>query len=260
MAIRIEIKDSYFLITDTAPGGKFFDPPTNCVDIDKITEDGTEFAFTDKRTGVRFFNRVIYFSEIVNSDDLPFASADALTNFVYSNTATLVTRQAEGTEVVVATKEFKEIHVALPATNEEGEVVIADYNCVLIAVRNKLASTITVPFLSFSAYLADKGFVRLWKTTDFSAITDGTQLWADASPSTNIEKVVFDPDAGTPIAFDTTKATPIYNNRLEKEADFDKEVSKLELAPGDMLVITLHKAGGGATEAGASCNLKEEII
>ena len=105
MAIRIEVKSSYFLITDTV-SGVYFDPPANCVDMNKITEDGTEFEFADKRTDERFFNRVIYFSEIVDKDDNPFASVEELTDFVYANTSSITVSSNTTTLVDVAKNEL----------------------------------------------------------------------------------------------------------------------------------------------------------
>jgi len=152
--------------------------------------------------------------------------------------------------------------------NESGQVALTGYNAPVLAVRSKvtvesLINTRDTLALLASAYSDQKSFLRVWATRDFTAITDGTQTWADFGDG-HLEYLVLDPAAGTPMTFDHTGLVPVFGCRVGMDATYSTSAlfegrTEIYLTPGDMFVFTLHRENGGASNGGITFEFAEAI-
>lgn len=152
--------------------------------------------------------------------------------------------------------------------NESGQLAITGFNIPIIAVRSKpliggLLNTRDTLALLASAYSDQRSFVRIWATRDFTAIVDGTQTWSDYKDG-HLEKIQYDPAAGTSMTFDTTKAELIFGSRVNQDETYETSAlyegrTDIFQTPGDMFIFTMHRETGGSCNAGVNYEFAEAI-
>lgn len=153
--------------------------------------------------------------------------------------------------------------------NIAGQVAVSGYNQPVIAVRSKLAvggkiNTRDTLALLVSAYSDNKSLMRVWATRDFTAITNGTQSWQDFGDG-HLEYMIVNPDAGTPMTFDTSKAFPsIFGARVGQDTSYSSSAlfegrTNVYQTPGDMFIFTVHRENGGDCKVGVTYEFAEEI-
>lgn len=69
---------------------------------------------------------------------------------------------------------------------------------------------------------------------------------------------------GTPMSFDTTKASLQFSVRTPQDATFQSDAvfskaATLNLTPGDYLIFTMHRENGGSSNSGITYEFSEEI-
>ena len=153
--------------------------------------------------------------------------------------------------------------------NESGQVGVTGYNAPVIAVRSKLTvggkrNTRDTLALLASAYSDQKSMLRVWATRDFTAITEGTQVWRDFGDG-HLEYIITDPAAGTTMTFDITKAQPaIFGSRVGMDETYATSAlfegrTNIYQTPGDLFIFTVHRETGGAANVGVTYEFAEEI-
>ena len=152
-------------------------------------------------------------------------------------------------------------------STDSGEVAFTGYNQPVLAIRSKLLigtaqNTRNTIALLLTAYANEKAMIRVWTTRDFTAITDGNSAWVDYGDGA-MESIERTATAGT-MAFDTAKANLVFTARVEKEGTYTSSAlfgaqSEIFLAPGSMLVFTLHRENGAATSGGVTFEFTEEL-
>lgn len=158
---------------------------------------------------------------------------------------------------------------SIQVENNTGQVSVSGYNQPVIAVRSKLTvnskrNTRDTLSLLASAYSDQKSIMRIWSTRDFTAISEGTQSWADFGDG-HLEYIIVDPAAGTPMTFDTAKASPpIFGSRIGQDETYSTSAlfegrTDIYQTPGDMYVFTVHRENGGVANVGVTYEFAEEI-
>ena len=161
------------------------------------------------------------------------------------------------------------VYGSISMNNQSGQVAISGYNVPVIAVRSKKTvngkiNTRDTLALLLSAYSSEKGFIRVWKTRDFTAITKNDQDWADYGDG-HLEYIVYDlPDITTPMTFNTAKADLVFGCRVNQDESYSTSAlfegrTNIWLSPGDMFVFTMHRENGGLADVGATFEYAEEI-
>lgn len=155
-------------------------------------------------------------------------------------------------------------------SNVSGQVAVASgYNVPIIAIRSKLTvdgkrNTRDTLALLLSAYADQRGFVRVWATRDFSAITLNDQSWKDFGDG-HLEYIEYDnPDVTTPMTFDTSKANIVFGCRVNQDETYSTSAlfegrTDVWLTPGDMFIFTLHRENGLLFNGGCTFEFAEEI-
>jgi len=154
--------------------------------------------------------------------------------------------------------------ISIPS--QTGEVTIpAIYDCPIIVLRSKLTvatliNTRDTLIKQQTATSDEKAFIRIWKTRDFTAITENNQAWADYGDG-HLEYLIYDtPNVATAMTFDDTKANLLFASRVAKDDNFvSSPKSDAYLTPGDMFIFTMHRENGGATDMGLTVEFTEEI-
>jgi hypothetical protein len=157
---------------------------------------------------------------------------------------------------------------SIPINTPSGQIAITGFNIPLIAVRSKLTvggliNTRDTLALLASAYGDQRAFLRVWATRDFSAIVDGTQTWSDFGDG-HLEKIQYDPGAGTPMTLDPLKAQVIFGCRVNQDETYSTSAlfegrTEIYQTPGDMFIFTMHRETGGAMNAGCTYEFAEAI-
>lgn len=152
-------------------------------------------------------------------------------------------------------------------SSNTGEANFTGYNQPLIAVRSKetisgLLNTRDTLALLNSFYADEKCICRIWKTRDFTAITDGNSSWVDIGDG-HLEGIELAGTGGT-LAFDKAKAELMFTCRVAKERTYSTSAlfegrTEIYLTPGDMFVFTMHRETGGATKGGTTFEFAEQI-
>lgn len=152
--------------------------------------------------------------------------------------------------------------------NQSGQVSISGYNQPVLAIRSKplvagIINTRDTLALLLSSYSDQKSFVRVWATRDFTDITDGTQTWTDFGDG-NLEYMIVDPAAGTPMTFDTTGLTPIFGCRVGQDDTYATSAlfegrTEIYQTVGDMFVFTMHRENGLGANVGVTYEFAEAI-
>jgi hypothetical protein len=155
-------------------------------------------------------------------------------------------------------------------STESGSIAIpGQWNTPMIAIRSKktvnsLINTRDSLALSASAYGDAKSVFRIWKTRDFTAITENDQSWTDFGDG-HLEYIEFDnPNVTTPISFDTAKAEMVFSGRVNIDETLEKSLlfndnANSYITPGDMFILTMHRENQGTMNAGVTCEFAEEI-
>ena len=147
--------------------------------------------------------------------------------------------------------------------NQNGEVNVTGYDQVVFALRgkvtvNSLINTRDTIMRTVTTYAEEKAFIRIWKTRDFTKLTEGNSAWEDYGDG-HIESIQRLITGGT-MVFDTTGLKLIFGSRVPKDSYF---VSHAEgqnfMTPGDMFVYTMHRENGAAIDCGCTIEFAEEI-
>ena len=157
---------------------------------------------------------------------------------------------------------------SIGVSNESGQLSLTGFNTPLLAVRSKatvngLINTRDTLALLLSAYSDNKSFVRVWVTRDWTAITENTQVWEDFGDG-HLEYIEYNPDAVTPMTFDTAKAETVFGCRVPQDGTYSTSAlfegrTEIYLTVGDMFVFTLHRENGGAHNGGLTFEFAEQI-
>lgn len=161
------------------------------------------------------------------------------------------------------------IYGSISVNNESGQIGITGYNVPIMAVRSKLTvngkiNTRDTIALLLSAYSSENGFIRVWATRDFTAITPNNQSWIDFGDG-HLEYIIYDtPDVATPMTFNTAKATLIFGCRIGADQTYSTSAlfegrTDIWLTPGDMFVFTMHRENGILANMGCTFEFAEEI-
>ena len=161
------------------------------------------------------------------------------------------------------------IYGSLSTDNLVGQVSITGYNIPIIAIRNKLTvgtliNTRDVLALLASGYSDNKSLFRIWKTRDFTAITENNQSWVDYGDG-HMEYIHYDnPNVATPMTFDTAKASLSFGSRVGQDTTYTTNLlfegrTEVYLTPGDMFVFTMHRESGSTCTVGATFEFAESI-
>lgn len=156
--------------------------------------------------------------------------------------------------------------VATPGNT--GSVAITGYNIPILAFRAKstLASgrinTRDLMALVLSAYADQRCVVRVWSTRDPTAITLGTQTYADYDDGHC--QYVYYAVGGTPMTFNTAKATLVFGSRVDMDVPFVssaifEEHAHIYQTPGDIFVFTMHRETGAAANVGVTYEFARSI-
>lgn len=168
-------------------------------------------------------------------------------------------------------KNYDGTYGSITIDDDTGSVEIVgpgSYNNVIIAVHSKsvlngLVNTRDILNLGLTAYADQRCIVKVWITRDPTAISIGTQSWVDYRDA-NIEYVIRDNGAVTPVSLDITKAEKQYSSRVNidvpfpSDAVFDKAAS-LNVTPGDYLIFTMHRENGQGANVGVTYEFSEEV-
>lgn len=152
--------------------------------------------------------------------------------------------------------------------------VPTSYNVPLVVARNKKTiggqiNTRDVLALLATAYADQKSVFRVWATRDEAAITLNGQVWSDFGDA-HIEKIIYNlnpdgtPIAGSPIAFDTTKADLIFGCRVGIDVSYATSAlfegrTEIYQTPGDIFIFTMHRESGGSFSGGVTYEFAEAI-
>lgn len=157
---------------------------------------------------------------------------------------------------------------AIATSSNSGSVAVTGYNALVLAVHSKetylgRVNTRDVLNLALNAYADQRAVVRVWITRDGTAITLGTQTYVDYRDG-NLEYVEYDPAAGTPASFDTTKAELQFSVRVNMDETFTSDAvfskaASLNITPGDYLIFTIHRENGLSANVGITYEFSEEI-
>jgi len=154
-------------------------------------------------------------------------------------------------------------------SNINGQVPISGYNVPIIAAKslktvNGLINTRDTLALLVNAYSDQRSLVRVWVTRDLTAITENDQVWKDFGDG-HLQYIEYDnPDVGTPMTFDTSKASLVFGSRIDQDqtytttALFDNRTS-IYIHPSDMFIFTIHRETGTACNVGLTFEFAEEI-
>ena len=134
-----------------------------------------------------------------------------------------------------------------------------------IAIIDGIINTRDTMALLATGYADQRSIMRVWATRDFSAITDGTQLWQGFGDE-HLEYISYkvSPDITTPMTFDTTKANLVFSARVDQDQSYSTSAlfegrTDIFITPGDMFIFTIHRETAGATNVGVSFEFAEEI-
>ena len=154
--------------------------------------------------------------------------------------------------------------------NDSGQIAISGLNVPVLSVKSKatvggrLNTRDTLAMIA-TAYSDQRCVFRVWATRDFTAIIDGTQIWEDFGDG-HMEFVAngISPDITTPMTFDTTKAKMIFSARVDQDTSYTTNAlfdnrADIYLTPHDVLIFTMHRETGGATNVGVNFEFSEEI-
>lgn len=153
--------------------------------------------------------------------------------------------------------------------NDSGQVLIDGLNQPIIAVRSKLTvggkiNTRDTLALLASAYGDQRCVFRVWKTRDFTAITENDQSWSDYGDG-HLEKIIYDvPSVANEMTFDTSKADLVFGCRVDQDETYATSAlfegrTEIYLTSGDVFVFTMHRETGGSANVGVTFEFAEEI-
>ena len=104
----------------------------------------------------------------------------------------------------------------------------------------------------------------MYYTRDTTAITLNDQSWTDYGDG-HLEYIWYDePNVATPISFNTAKAVQSFACRLIANVTYETDPvfgdkTEIALYPGDYLIFTIQKDGGGPANGGVTFEFMEKI-
>ena len=154
-------------------------------------------------------------------------------------------------------------------SNINGQVPISGYNVPIIAAKslktvNGLINTRDTLALLVNAYSDQRSLVRVWVTRDLTAITENDQVWKDFGDG-HLQYIEYDnPDVGTPMTFDTSKASIVFGSRIDQDQTYTttalfEDRTSIYMHPSDMFIFTIHRETGTACNVGLTFEFAEEI-
>jgi hypothetical protein len=157
-------------------------------------------------------------------------------------------------------------------TTTNGQVSSSGLNIPIIAIKslhsiNGLINTRDALLMAVNAYADTVAVVRIWRTRDFSAISEGSQTWKDFKDG-NLQYIEYETDIAlddkTSMSFDITKASLLYTSIINQNQTNNinlvfNEDSKIYMNPGDLFVFTIHTEIGSTVASGATIEFAEEI-
>ena len=118
--------------------------------------------------------------------------------------------------------------------------------------------------LLVNAYSDQRSLVRVWVTRDLTAITENDQVWKDFGDG-HLQYIEYDnPDVGTPMTFDTSKASIVFGSRIDQDQTYTttalfEDRTSIYMHPSDMFIFTIHRETGTACNVGLTFEFAEEI-
>jgi len=114
-----------------------------------------------------------------------------------------------------------------------------------------------------TGYADNKALLRVWATRDDTAITPNDESWADYGDG-HSEFLVYDDVVATPMTFDTSKASVIFEARVGQDQSYSTSAlfegrTSIYQTPGDTFIFTMHRENGGACVVGVTYEFAEEI-
>ena len=168
-------------------------------------------------------------------------------------------------------KNYDGTYGSLTMDTDSGSVDIpgpSEFNTAILAMHSKntlngLINTRDVLNLGLTAYADQRCVVGVWITRDSTAVDIGTQTWTDYRDA-NLEYVVRDSAAGTPMSLDITKAEKQFSSRVNIDEPFPSDAvfskaATLNITPGDYIVFTMHRENGGTANVGVTYEFSEEV-
>lgn len=159
---------------------------------------------------------------------------------------------------------------SLAVPTATGDLSLSGLDAPVLVVHNKSTladgriNTRDVKALLLTAYSDSRGMLKVFYTRDATAVTLNDQSYTDYGDG-HLEYVWNDePDVTTPISFDTSKAVQTFGCRLQANITYETDPvfgdnTEIGLYPGDYLIFTIHKDGGGATNGGVTFEFAEKI-
>jgi len=258
------------------------EPITVPFDIDFAKGNIYDIQFQWRGVGnIKFFigNAVTGTSELVHTMSL----LNTLTELSTFNPALPIAFQCENVtdEVVIEAgcvdatseggKNYDGTYGAITMDTNTGSVSIpgsGSYNTAIMAVHSKathnsLVNTRDALNLGLTAYSDQRSVVKVWITRDPTAVSIGTQAWVDYRDA-NIEYMIRDSGAGTPMSLDTAKADNQFASRVDQDAPFPSDAvfdkaASLVLTPGDYIIFTIHRETGGTANVGVTYEFSEYV-
>lgn len=157
---------------------------------------------------------------------------------------------------------------SIGTSTDSGSIAITGLNIPIIAFRGKsaigsLINTRDANLFNVLGYANQKSVLRVWKTRDLTAITEGTQTWTDFGDGF-FEYIEYNnPEAVTAMTFDTTKAELVTSARIQIDSTynldkFNSGTSEFLITPSDLIIVTIHRENGIAVDAGAVISFGEK--
>lgn len=161
------------------------------------------------------------------------------------------------------------VYGSLATSTESGSIAIDAYNIPVLVLRNKsdydsYVNTRDVTLLRLSGYADQRCVLRGWYARGDASITLNDQVWTDYRDG-HLEYIEYDnPNVANPMTFDTSLARLAFSVRVDQDQTYQSDFTfddkvNIPISPGGLLVITMHRETGGATNAGASLEFSENV-
>ena len=150
------------------------------------------------------------------------------------------------------------------------DLSLSGIDCPVLIAHNKSTladgriNTRDITALLLTAWSDAKGVLKVHYTRDATAITLNDQSWADYGDG-HLEYIWYDyPNVTTAVSFDSTKAAQTFACRLIPNVTYETdpvfgEKTEIALFPGDYLIFTIQKDGGGPANGGVTFEFMEKI-
>lgn len=163
---------------------------------------------------------------------------------------------------------------SLNTPSESASVAITGFNIPVLAVRNKLnigslVNTRDMLALLATAYADQRCVFRVWVTRDESVLTLNDQVWTDYGDGhSDFIHYGLNPDGtalvGTAMTFNPAGLTPTFGARVNQDISYATSAlfegrTDIYQTPGDILIFTMHRETGGATNVGTTYEFAQSI-